>query len=195
MTFNATKTAVVHGKSQSRDIPPDAFLYQLVEWARNAPAIIFATNNEPHDVFSSVFHAVGPWDGVIGTLEWFRHRRAAMCEVMRVLGAFESTWNWNEGKDQASHSENDAETMSAGLWQISYNSRHFGADLREMLANHGVKDGVDFQHVMKNNHPFCMEYSARLFRHMTKHNGPLLRHEVDGQISRSAVNEFKELLA
>ncbi len=198
MTFNATKTAIVHGGSHSRDIPPDSFLTELVSVMRGLPETIFdliPTAKAPNDVFGSVFHALGPWEGMSGSEAWFTHRKAAMCEIMRVLGAFESTWNWMEGKDQASHSENDAETMSAGLWQISYNSRGFGADLRAMLALHGVKDGVEFQYVMKHNHPFCIEYAARLFRHTTHHNGPLVRHEVDGQLSRSAVREFQTLLS
>lgn len=194
MKFNATKTRVAHGRGNS-DIPPDSFLAELVSCFRGLPETIFDTNQSPHDVFTSVFRALGPWEGMSGSAEWFTHRKAAMMEVMRVLGAFESAWNWMEGKDMASHSENDAETMSAGLWQISYNSRGFGDDLTRMIAVGNVRNGTEFQWKMKHDHQWCIEYAARLFRHTTHHNGPLVRHEVDGQLSREAVKEFIGLLA
>lgn len=195
MKFIATKQPVRHGRDNSPDIPPTDFLEEIVQWGREVPDDIFMLNNEPNDVFTSIHEVRGLWHGTPLTSSWFLHRKAVMLEVLRVLGAFESTWNWNEGKDMASHSENDTETMSAGLWQISYNSRNFGSDLKHLLEINGVRDGEKFQKLTKHDHNFAITYAARLFRHTTHHNGPLLRHEVDRQFSNAAVKEFSELLA
>ncbi len=194
MKFVETLSAVRHGRDMKPALPPPAFLAELVEWARQAPDSIFARNNERYDVLSSIYPQLGPWMGEKDSALWILNRKAAMLEVMRVLGAFESDWRWNEGKDQSSHKENDDETKSAGLWQISYNSRHFGDDLVEMLKRWGVKNGAEFQGIMKTKRYFAMEYAARLFRHTTRHNGPLLRKEVNAQVNKFAMSEFEELL-
>jgi len=91
--------------------------------------------------------------------------------------------------------ENNPETKSAGIFQISYNSRGFGQDLRDMLAARGIRDGDAFQVRMKCDHPFAIEYTARLLRHTDRHNGPVHRHEIDPWLSRDAVAEFEQLLA
>lgn len=194
MKFEATLQPVVHGARSYSDTPPTSFLHTLIEIVRELDDSIFASNSNPHDVFTSIFPVVQPWTGVKDSFEWFQHRKAAMCEVLRVLGGFESTWNWKEGKDMSSKHENDADTMSAGLWQISYDSRSHGDDLNALIQRWGIHDGMDFQWIMKNKVSFAIEYAIRLFRHTTHHNGPLLRHEVDEQMSRAAIDEFKHLL-
>jgi len=182
MIFLATKSHV-----SNRGVPPDSFLEQLVLWGKSAPEEIFAVNDEPDDVYNLIRPDLGPWESIL-------HRRAAMLETMRVLGGFESSWNWNEGHDTTNPSEDNPETMSAGLWQISWNSRNFGQDLKDLAAKHGVHDGVKFQEVTKSNHPFAMEYAVRLFRRTTQHNGPLKLHEVNPWLNRDAVEEFQALL-
>ena len=172
----------------NRGVPPASFLEELVAWGKAAPECIFALNNEPHDVMDLIRPALGPWQSIA-------HRRAALLELMRVLAGFESSWNWNEGRDLSNPAENNPETKSAGAWQISWNSRVFGDDLITLTEAAAIRDGTEFQKETKSNHAFAMEYAARLFRHTTHHNGPLKRAEVLPWLRRDAVAEFQALLA
>jgi len=182
VNFLATKSSVYN-----RGAPPDAFLVQLVEWGKLAPEEIFALNNEPDDVYNLIRPVLGPWESIL-------HRRSAMLETLRVLGGFESSWNWNEGPDETNPTEDSPETMSAGLWQISWNSVCFGEDLQKMASDAGIQEGVRFQEYTKQDHWFAMEWATRLFRHTTQHNGPLKRGEILPWLSRDAVDEFMALL-
>jgi hypothetical protein len=182
MNFRATKQHVAN-----RGIPPDDFLDQLVAWGKGAPEEIFEPNAFS-DIYSSIFNSLGPWQET-------PHRRAVMLEVMRVLGGFESSWNWNEGVDTTNSSSNTPDTMEAGAWQVSANSMNFGQELKDLvLANVGTLDGTAFQKAMKHNHTLAMEYIARLLRRTTHHNGPVLRHEIDPWLRRDAVAEFQGLI-
>jgi hypothetical protein len=178
MSYSATKQHVAN-----RGVPPDDFLNQLIAWGKGAPDEIFEANAFS-DIYSSVFNTLGPWQQP-------PHRRAVMLEVMRVLAGFESSWNWNEGVDTTNPSSDTPDTMEAGAWQVSANSMNFGQELKDLvLANVGTFDGTAFQKAMKQNHPFAMEYIARLLRRTTHHNGPVLRHEIDPWLRRNAVDEF-----
>jgi hypothetical protein len=182
MSYIATKQHVAN-----RGVPPDDFLDQLVAWGKQAPDEIFAPNTHS-DVYSSVFNSLGPWQGIT-------HRRAVMLEVMRVLAGFESSWNWNEGRDTTNPTSVTPDTIEAGAWQVSANSMHFGQELKDLvLATVGTLDGNAFQKAMKQNHPLAMEYIARLLRRTTHHNGPVLRHEIDPWLRRDAVAEFQALM-
>jgi hypothetical protein len=173
---------------KNRGIPPDDFLKHLIDWGREAADEIFAPNTVS-DVYSSVFNTLGPWEGP-------PHRRAVMLEVLRVLAGFESSWNWNEGPDKSNPSSVTSETMEAGAWQVSANSLRYGQDLKDLVtAKIGTLDGNAFQKGMKENHPLAMEYIARLLRHTTHHNGPVLRHEIDPWLRRNAVAEFQSFLS
>ena len=214
MIFKATKAKVFN-----RGIAPDSFLLELVEWGKTAPEDIFAVNANA-DIYGNVRAELGPWTGIL-------HRRAAMLEVMRVLAGFESSWNWNEGIDTSRSGDDSPAKAEAGAWQVSADSIRLGSDLKKMFdrATKDVKvnDGgeniggmlihaqeIEFQRVMKNNHPFAMEYVARLLRVNTKHNGPLYKgeeriairpslrdpkHSIYPWLSRDAVKEFEGLLA
>ena len=181
MTFNVTKHRVF-----TRGVPPDSFLSELVEWGKSAPDEIFAPRKDDPsevDVYTAIKPILGPWISPI-------HRRAAMLEVMRVLGGFESSWDWNCGRDTTNHSSVTPTTIESGLWQVSGNSRAFGNDLRALAP----ADGDRFQRAMKADHPLAMEYIARLLRHTIRHNGPVFRHEIDRHLSRDAVAELIQLL-
>ncbi len=182
MTYVATRQKVLN-----RGTPSTAFLDELVAWGRKADASIFAPNAHD-DVYSSVAGSLGPWrDG--------SHRRAAMLEVMRVLAGFESSWNWNAGRDVTNPSSVTPETIEAGAWQVSANSMSFGPELKELvLRKAGSLDGTRFQAAMKHDHELAMEYAARLLRRTTRHNGPVKRHEIDAWLRRDAVAEFQSLL-
>jgi hypothetical protein len=118
-----------------------------------------------------------------------------MLEVMRVLAGFESSWNWNEGRDKTNKTSITPQTIEAGAWQVSANSMHFGQELKDLvLAKVGTLDGDAFQQAMKQDHALAMEYIARLLRRTTHHNGPVLRHEIDHWLRRDAVAEFQALM-
>lgn len=182
MTYSATKQHV-----KNRGVPPDSFLDQLVNWGISAPEDIF-TPNQYSDVYSSVINTLGPWKSNL-------HRRAVMLEVMRVLAGFESSWNWNEGRDTTNSTSVTPDTIETGAWQVSANAMNFGQELKSLvLAIVGTLDGNAFQKAMKQDHPLAMEFIARLLRRTTHHNGPVLRHEIDPWLRRDAVSEFMTLL-
>ncbi len=186
MNFNATKVLV-----KNRGVPPDSFLTELIVWGKKAPVVLFEPNENPADVYASIKPVLGPWEDNT-------QRRAVMLEVMRVLAGFESSWNWNEGVDTTNKTSVTPETEEAGAWQVSMNAVVFGQDLEMLTMNKiGTIDyefGRIFQSAMKADHPFAMEFIARLLRHTCRHNGPVLRHEIDPWLSRSAVAEFQRLL-
>lgn len=183
----AADFGVLKSRVHNRGRPPDSFLEELVAWARSAPGELFAPNAEP-DVYASVKPSLGPWRDD-------RHRRAVMLEVMRVLAGFESSWNWNAGVDTTNPTSTTPETIEAGAWQISANSRSFGDDLKVLVrAKVGSFDGNDFQRHMKADHLFAMEYTSRLLRHTVRHHGPVKRHEIDPWLRRDAVATFERLI-
>jgi hypothetical protein len=182
MSYTATKQHVAN-----RGVPPDAFLDQLVDWGKTAPEEIFAPNDSS-DIYSSIMNTLGPWQEP-------PHRRAVMLEVMRVLAGFESSWNWDEGRDTHNPGSVTAQTIEAGAWQVSADSMNFGKELKDLVrAKVGKLDGAAFQKAMKENHPLAMEYIARLLRRTTHANGPVLRHEIDPWLRRDAVDEFQALM-
>jgi hypothetical protein len=182
MNFIATKQHVAN-----RGTAPDDFLDQLVLWGRRSPDEIFAPDPF-NDIYASVIHTLGPWEGI-------PHRRAVMLEVLRVLAGFESSWNWNEGRDTTNPTSVTPNTIEAGAWQVSANAMNFGQELKDLvLANVGTLDGNAFQKAMKENHPLAIEFIARLLRRTTHHNGPVLRHQIDPWLRRNAVEEFQALI-
>lgn len=195
MTFLATKSEVFN-----RGVPSDEFLTELVLWGKTAPESLFAVNYEPHDTMNELRATLGPWLDI-------RHRLCAMLECLRVLGGVESSWNWNEGVDTSNPSSDTPETMEAGLWQVSWNSRNAGQDLRDYAYERNVRDGHQFQSLTKADHEFAMTWIVMLLRHTWKENGPLYKdrsifkgHLQDATqsvypwLSRDAVTEFEQLL-
>jgi hypothetical protein len=171
----------------NRGVPPDDFLDQLVEWGKQAPDEIFSKNNLS-DIYSSVKNTLGPWRDL-------HHRRAVMLEVMRVLAGFESSWNWNEGRDITNPTSVMPDTIEAGAWQVSADSMNFGQELKDLVLKAvGTTDGNTFQKLMKEDHKLAMEYVARLLRRTVKHHGPVLRHEIDPWLRKDAVDEFEGLI-
>jgi hypothetical protein len=171
----------------NRGVPPDPFLDELVAWGKSAPDEIFAPNTV-QDIYSNVSGVLGPWQGL-------DHRRAAMLEVMRVLAGFESSWNWNAGRDPNTEHPELQVTWEAGAWQVSADSMNFGQELKDLvLARAGSLDVTVFQKAMKQDHPLAMEYIARLLRRTVNSNGPVKRHEIDSWLRRDAVSEFMDLL-
>ena len=182
MAYKALKQRVLN-----RGVPPDSFLNELVAWGKTAPADIFVANSA-RDIYSNVVGVLGPWQGL-------GHRRSVMLEVMRVLAGFESSWNWNEGRDTNNPTSVKPDTIEAGAWQVSANSMGFGPELKALVqARAGSVTGNDFQRAMKRDHVLAMEYIARMLRRTVDHNGPVKRHEIDSWLHKDAVAEFLGLL-
>lgn len=196
MNFIATKAEV-----SNRGKAPDSFLRELVTWGRDAADEIFAPNDNA-DIYGKVKAELGPWESDL-------HRRAVMLEVMRVLAGFESSWGWSEGVDTSRAGSDTPENSEAGAWQVSNDARKLAKELDDLAKSKGITGGIKFQQVTKFNHPFAMEFVARLMRHNTKHNGPLYKgeerniirrslrgeeHSIYPWLSRDAVSEFKQLL-
>lgn len=197
MKFFATKARVLN-----RGVAPDAFLQEMVEWARKAPDDIFAPN-ALNDIYSKVKPELGPYPDLL-------YRKAVMLEVMRVLAGFESSWDWKEGVDTSRLGSDTDENSEAGAWQVSYDARRISVDLLNLLKDKGIASGVEFQRAMKFDHALAMEFVARLMRYNTKHNGPLYKgderdairkslrgaeHSIYPWLSKASVAEFRDLLA
>lgn len=171
---------------KNRGMAPIGFLNSLLEFLKTAPDEIFAPRKDDKgemDVYTSVKDRLGPWISL-------PYRKAAMGEILRVLAAFESSWRPNTGADSTNPAENNDETYSAGLWQISYNSRAFGKDLRDMLYKREIHSGKEFQEWMKRDFNFAAEYTTRLLRHTIRHNGPVRDHHIDQWLSRNSAQEL-----
>lgn len=180
--FKACKAEVFN-----RGRAPDTFLNELLNWAHQAPNDVFSRNDN-QDIYTSVLPELGPYQNL-------QHRRAVMLEVLRVLGGFESSWNWREGRDTANPSSNTACTEEAGIFQCSGNSMGFDSSLRALLrATSGKTDCTTFIEVSKSNYRFAIEYCARLLRFTVNHHGPVKRREINPWLSKDAVAEFERFL-
>lgn len=167
----------------NRGKPPVAFLNVLVDWGIAAPDVIFSPNTKT-DVYSVVKSELGPWANDL-------ERRAAMLEVLRVLAGFESSWDWNAGRDITNPNSNTSCTEEAGILQCSGNSMDFDASLKDLLrATAGSADCDTFRATTKANHPFAIEYCARLLRFTINHHGPVKGGHIQPELRRDAMAEF-----
>ena len=170
-------------KVLNRGRPPVAFLDALVDWGVAAPDEIFAPNNRM-DIYSVVKDELGPWSNEL-------ERRAAMLEVLRVLAGFESSWNWNEGVDTHNPNSNTACSEEAGILQCSGNSMNFDDSLKELLRSvAGNTDCNTFRATTKANHPFALEYCARLLQFTVRHHGPVRDGHIQPWLRMDAMAEL-----
>ncbi len=178
------------------------FLDEMTLFVKDAPESLFA-HNQADDIYAACSAELGPWLTILA-------RKAAMLTCLSVLSLFESSQKWSEGADTTNPSEDNPDTMSAGPFQLAYNSRSFGSDLRTMITEAGIKNGDEFQNAMKTNRPFTFEYTIRLVRITRKHNGPLYKghersafhgaqqqqdHSIYPWLRRDAMAEFAANLA
>jgi hypothetical protein len=181
------KFTACKAKVSNRGVPPDSFLNELIDWARQAPDMIFEKNNK-HDIYSNASPELGPWDSLL-------HRKAVMLEALRVLGGFESSWDWNEGVDTTNPGSNTPCSEEAGIFQCSGNSMNFDPSLKKLLKDtSGKTDCPTFITVSKSNHKFAIEYCARLLRFTVEHHGPVKRKDINRWLKRDAVEEFQSFL-
>ncbi len=173
----------------NRGTPPESFLNELIDWARQAPDEIFERNNI-HDVYSNVTAELGPFTNLL-------HRKAVMLEVLRVLGGFESSWNFNAGRDITNPTSNTPCTEEAGVFQCSGNAMELDPSLENLLESvaGGQTDCEKFIVVTKQNHPFAFEFCARLLRFTVNHHGPVKHKKINPFLRRDAVSEFQGFLS
>lgn len=188
MIFIATKAQVFN-----RGAAPDAFLTELVTWGKTAPDKLFDTNPN-NDIYAQVKNILGP-DDYHNELDWLDLRRATMLEVMRVHAGFESSWNWREGVDHTNaHSMTHLSGQETGAWQVSFDSTQLDESLLNFCDDNNCGDAIDFIHKTKDDHQFAMEYYVRLMRINISWAGPVARHKIDPWLSKTAMEEFKDLL-
>jgi hypothetical protein len=171
----------------NRGEAPTLFLNELIDWARSAPDEIFE-RNENIDIYSLILDDLGPWESLL-------HRKAAMLEVLRVLGGFESSWNWNEGRDTTNPNSNTPCSEEAGIFQCSGNAMWIDISLERLLKTvSGKTDCKTFIKFSKQNHEFVIEFCARLLRFTVNHHGPIKRRKINEWLDRDAVAEFQDFL-
>ena len=181
-TFSACKQKVYN-----RGVAPDAFLNELIDWAIEAPKEIFE-RNERIDIYSRIIHELGPWES-------FLQRKAAMLETLRVLAGFESSWDWNAGRDVTNPNSNTSCTEEAGIFQCSGDSMNIEDSLADLLMDQaGRKDCETFKSTTKSNHKFAIEYCARLIRFTVNHHGPIKYKKINPWLRRDSMFEFMEFL-
>ncbi|WP_421955572.1 hypothetical protein [Polaromonas sp.] len=173
----------------NRGSAPESFLTELVTWAKSAPTEVFEVK-PGNDIYTEVANQLGPYPEGDMLL-----RKAVMLEILRVLAGFESSWSWTEGVDTTNSNSNKACTMEAGAFQCSGDSMNFDPSLKSLVREvAGTVECIKFQEVTKTNHPFAIEYCARLLRFTTKHHGPIKDHEIHEWLNRNAVMEFETAL-
>lgn len=172
----------------NRGVPPEAFLLELVNWGREAPPDIFR-RNDVADIYTAAVPVLGPWRDDL-------HRRASMLEVLRVLAGFESSWNWNEGRDITNPASGTLCSEEAGIFQCSGDSMSISPRLRQLLIDSGGDATCQsFISMSKSNHRFALEYCARLLRFTTKHHGPIKSGALFEWLRRDSVDELSSMLA
>lgn len=180
MTFVASKSHVAnHGA------PPDQFLSDLVAWAKVQDDSLFE-QNAASDIYSLIVGTLGPWTGIL-------HRRAAMMEVIRCHAAFESSWNWQEGKDPNNHNP-DPKTWETGILQVSFDMVGYAPSLRAYVASLGASTVEGFLSAMKLDKVLALGFYARVVRIRIDGFGPLIRREILPWLRRDAVAEFEAAL-
>ena len=118
-----------------------------------------------------------------------------MLEVLRVLAGYESTWDWDAGRDVTNPNSNRPCTAEAGVLQVSGDSMNFDASLKDLVRRtQGNTDCNTFRATTKSNHPFALEYCARLLRFTTNHHGPVKRKEINQWLRRDAMAELLSFL-
>lgn len=172
---------------------PKAFLDDLIDAIDPLPDEVFDVNPF-HDVYAIMKGPLGPFQDLL-------HRKAVMCEVLRVMAAFESDWNWNEGVDITNqYSLHHKEGEETGAFQVSFNSCYSKLDesgsLKACIVKYiGSLDVQAFISTTKTNHAFAVEYCARLLRFNTTWCGTLNDASmVIANVRRDAVEEFKSFL-
>ena len=186
---NRTYIATHYPVSTQHPSPPISFLDQLIDAIDALPDEVFA-ENPLHDIYAVMKGSLGPYTSL-------KHRKAVMCEVLRVQAAFESDWDWNAGVDKNNaYSKTHLEGEEAGAFQVSFDSINLGHfAMRPFAVERQIDTPQKFIPAMKKDHRLAVEYCARLLRVSTTWcgtiNNPAL---VISHVRRDAVEEFQTFL-
>ena len=186
---NRTYIAVRHPVSAQHPNAPIPFLDDLIDAIDPLPDDVFA-ENAVHDIYAVMKGSLGPYTGLL-------HRKAVMCEVLRVQAAFESDWNWHEGVDINNlHSKTHLSGEETGAFQVSFDSTALGhSTLLPFAGAHQIDTPEKFIPAMKNDHRLAVEYCARLLRINTSWCGTINDpSKVISHVRRDAVAEFQTFL-
>lgn len=166
--------------------PPIEFLEQLIDTLNALPDEVFA-ENKLHDIYAVMKGALGPYTSLL-------HRKAVMCEVLRVQAGFESDWRWDAGVDSSNaRSQAHIESEETGAFQVSFDSIGNGKpELLDFARQHGIDKPETFITKMKTDHKLAIEYCARLLRFSTSWCGTIKNPTmVISHVRRDAVEEFQ----
>ena len=186
---NRTYIATRHPVSAQHTTAPTSFLDQLIDAIDPLPDDVFA-ENLLHDIYAVMKGSLGPYSSLL-------HRKAVMCEVLRVQAAFESDWNWNEGVDINNlHSQTHIDGEETGAFQVSFDSTALGhSAMQPFVIAHQIETAQKFIPAMKNDHRLAVEYCTRLLRVNTSWCGTINDpSQVISHVRRDAVAEFQTFL-
>jgi hypothetical protein len=93
--------------------------------------------------------------------------------------------------DTTNPNSNTSCTEEAGILQCSGNSMSFDPSLKALLQSAAGKTDCDtFRATTKADHPFAIEYCARLLRFTINHHGPVKGGHIQPELRRDAMAEF-----
>src|SRR2546423_4290870 len=147
---NRTYIATRHPVSAQHTTAPTSFLDQLIDAIDPLPDDVFA-ENLLHDIYAVMKGSLGPYSSLL-------HRKAVMCEVLRVQAAFESDWRWNCGVDTNNHnSTTHKEGEETGAFQVSWDSMVKDPSLKACVDKYAHAHDVDtFISAMKGIHALAV---------------------------------------
>ena len=175
----------------NRGTIPFAMVQDVIAALRETPESVFAPNAN-FDIYSSVIDKLGPYTTLA-------NRAAVMGNVMLVEAAFESTWNYKEGRDQSA-SNTSACTEEAGLYQTSGNMNTFNAEAQAVLIPYQKSKCLsttceEFKRCTKEPvKSFVHGHFIRASRITVKHWGPILRKEINPYLKKECVAQLEKLL-
>lgn len=184
-TYIATRRSVTAAHPKT----PASFLDDLIDAIDPLPDDVFA-ENALHDIYAVMKGSLGPYTSL-------PHRKAVMCEVLRVQAAFESDWNWDQGVDTNNHhSTTHTDGEETGAFQVSFDSTALGhSAMLPFAGTHNIETAAKFIPAMKSDHRLAVEYCVRLLRVSTAWCGTINDpSKVISLVRRDAVAEFQAFL-
>lgn len=203
----ACRTGYTKG-SPKKAPTPDVFLVTLFEFVKSSCSndTLYGVNSETRDAFSYLSKELG-----VSKDSSRAYRCAAMFELVRASGAFESDYRWQEGRDKSA-SNFDFYTMESGLFQTSPNSHYYGhkgygrwAYLDALVAKHGVgivkqgsPENEKWNKLMKDESKkhVIIEHHVFMLRHNYRHYGPIIdkANRVGVNLNKACITEVLKFL-
>jgi len=192
-------SAALKYKIYNRGVATDDFLDKLIAWTKKTlsekPSIFEV--NPYYDAFSSMRPELGPWKSTA-------HRAGALANYLTCLAAYESSFDWNCGRDTTNSNEDTLWNEESGIFQTSADAMYLGKELQDCyelhsgnLFSHSSNTAKKFIEMSKDETKpdFIFEITALVLRKTIRHHGPALRKEINKWLRRSAVEAFEKLLS